>query len=71
MARKMNALKFSQEIGGQAEVTNRRFALQMVPYLVPFQPQTKIYPPKRRLEIAVEVKTGTEGPSPVKIIHTV
>jgi hypothetical protein len=71
MARKMNELRFSQEIAGQAEDANRRPALQVAPYLVPFQPQKRIQPPKRRLEIAIEVKTGTEVPSPVKIIHTV
>lgn len=71
MARKMNALKPVQEFGRQAEVINRRSALQMTPYLVPFQPQTRIYHPKRRLEITIEVKPGMEVPSPVKIIHTV
>jgi hypothetical protein len=71
MARKMNGLGFSQETGGQADATNRRSALQVAPYLVPFHPQTRIQPPKRRLEIAIEVKTGPEVPSPVKIIHTV
>ena len=71
MARKMNELRFSQEIGGQVEVTNRRSALQMAPYLVPFHSPTRIHPPKRRLEIAIEVKPGVEIPSPVKITHTV
>ena len=71
MARKMNDLKFPQEIGGYVEVTNRRLTPQLAPYLVPFQPQPKIYPPRRRLEIAIEVKIGAEVPHPVKIIHTV
>lgn len=71
MARKMNELGFSRETGGQTNVTNHRSALQVAPYLVPFRPPTKIQPPKRRLEIAIEVKTGMEVPSPVKIIHTV
>jgi hypothetical protein len=72
MARKMNELKFSNGIEGQAEVTNRRSALQVAPCLVPFHSQTKIIQqPKRRLEIAIELKPGTEVPFPVKIIHTV
>ncbi len=71
MARKLSELKFLQEMGGPAEVTNRRLNSQFVPCFVPFQPQTKIYPPRRRLEIAIEVKPGAEVPSPVKIIHTV
>ena len=70
MARKMSESRFSQGIGGQAEVTNRRPALQVAPYWVPFHSPTKIYPSKRRLEIAIEVKTGVEIPHPVKIIHT-
>jgi hypothetical protein len=71
MARIMNELKFPEGIGRHVEVTNRRLTPQLAPYLVPFQPQTRIYPPKRRLEIAIEVKTGAEVPYPVKIIHTV
>ena len=71
MAKKMSALKYSPEFGGQVEVTNRRPASQMMPYLVPFQPQPKNYPPKRRLEIAIEVKAEAEVSSPVKIIHNV
>jgi len=71
MARKMTALKYSQEFGGLADVPNRRPTPQMMPYVVPFQPQPRIYPPKRRLEIAIEVKNGVDDPSPVKIIHCV
>jgi hypothetical protein len=71
MARIMNDLKFPQEIGGHVEVTNRRLTPQLAPYLVPFQPQARIYPPRRRLEIAIEVKPGAELPYPVKITHTV
>jgi hypothetical protein len=71
MARKMSELIFSQVIGGQVEVANHRPVLQVASYLVPFRSQTKIQPPKRRLEIAIEVKPGAEMPSPVKIIHTV
>jgi len=71
MARKMCELRFSQETGGQVEVTSRRSVLQVAPYLVPFHSQTKIQPPKRRLEIVIEVKTGADVPHPVKIIHTV
>jgi len=71
MARKLNELKSRQELRGQVEVSNHRLASQFVPCFVPFQPLTKNYPPKRRLEIAIEVKPGTEVPHPVKIIHTV
>jgi hypothetical protein len=71
MAKKMNALNFAQEMGGHAEVTNRRSVLQVAPYLLPIHSQTRIQPPKRRMEIAIEVKTSAEAPSPVKITHTV
>jgi hypothetical protein len=71
MARKMNELNFAQEMGGHTEVTSRQSALQVAPYLVPIHSQTRIQPPKRRLEIAIEVKTSAEAPSPVKITHTV
>jgi hypothetical protein len=71
MARKINEPKFSQGIGGRVEVTNHRPVLQMMPYLMPSHSPTRNYPPKRRLEIAIEVKTGAEVPAPVKIIHTV
>ena len=72
MARKMNALKLSQEVRGQTEVTNRRLAPQVVPYLVPphLQP-LKISPPKRRMQIAIEIEMRAEISGPVKIIHTV
>ena len=71
MARKASELEFLQEVGGQVEVTNPRPALQVAPYLAPFHSPKKNYPPKRRLEIAIEVKTGSELPHPVKIIHAV
>jgi hypothetical protein len=71
MARKLNELKFLQEMEGHAEITNRRPTPQFAPCFVPFQPQTRIYPPKRRLEIAIEVKPDTETPRTVKIIHNV
>ena len=72
MARKMNALKLSQEVCGQTEVTNRRLAPQVVPYLMQPHLQTlKISPPKRRMQIAIEIEMRTEIPGPVKIIHTV
>ncbi|MFZ0826323.1 MAG: hypothetical protein WAO02_02770 [Verrucomicrobiia bacterium] len=68
----MSELNFSQELGGQVEVPNRRPAApQMAPFLVPFYSQKKINPPKRRQEITLEVTTGAEIPHPVKIIHTV
>ena len=72
MARKMNALRLSTEICGQSEVTNRRLAPQVVPYLL--QPQlypARIAPPKRRPQIAIEIEMRDEISSPVKIIHTV
>ena len=71
MARKLNELNLLQEMEGHVEVTNRRLTPQFVPCFVPFQPQPRIYPPKRRLEIAIEVKPDAESPLPVKIIHTV
>jgi hypothetical protein len=71
MARKMTALKYSQEFDGQTEMLDRRPAFQMMPYLVPFQPQPRIHPVKRRLEIAIEVKAVADIPAPVKIIHNV
>ncbi len=72
MAKKMNALRLSTEIRGQTEITNRRIASQMVPYLL--QPQlypVKIAPLKRRPQIAIEVQMRAEISEPVKIIHTV
>jgi hypothetical protein len=72
MARKMNALKLSREVRGQTEVTNRRFAPLVAPYAIPHHPQTlKISPPKRRMQLAIEIETRTEIPGPVKIIHNV
>ena len=72
MARKMNALKLSQEVRGQAEGTNRRLARQVVPYLMPPHVQPfKISPPKRRMQIAIEIEMRAEISGPVKIIHTV
>jgi hypothetical protein len=71
MARKLNELRFQQEMEGHVEVNNRRLTPQFVPCFVPFQPQPRIYPPKRRLEIAIEVKPDAEPPRPIKIIHTV
>ena len=72
MARKMNAVKSPHEMRGQAEVTNRRLAPPVTHYLS--QPQVqpmKITPPRRRLQIAIEVEMKPETPGPVKIIHTV
>jgi hypothetical protein len=72
MARKMNALKLSPEVGWQTELTNRRLASQVVPYLVPPYLQTvKISPPRRRMQIAIEIEVRAEISGPVKIIHTV
>jgi hypothetical protein len=68
----MNALKLSQEVRGQTEVTNRRLAPQVVPYLMPPHLQPfKFYPPRRRMQIAIEIEMRAEIPGPVKIIHTV
>ena len=72
MARKMNALKLTQEVCGQTEVTNRRLAPQVVPYLLQPHMQTlRISPPKRRMQIAIEIEMRAETCDPVKIIHTV
>jgi hypothetical protein len=72
MARKMNALKLSQEVRGQTEVTNRRLAPQVAAYLIqPHMQTVKISPPKRRMQIAIEIEMRAEIPDPVKIIHTV
>jgi hypothetical protein len=71
MARKINEPGFSAGIGGQPEIHNHRPILQVTPFLVPNHLPPRNQPPKRRLEIAIEVKPGAEVPSPVKIIHTV
>jgi hypothetical protein len=68
----MNALKPSQEVRGQTEVTNRRLAPQVVPYLMQPHLQTlRISPPRRRMQLAIEIEMRAEIPGPVKIIHTV
>ena len=72
MARKMNALKLFPEGRGQADVNNRRLVSQVVPYLMQPHMQTlKIAPPKRRMQIAIEIEMRAETCDPVKIIHTV
>jgi len=72
MARKMNALKLSTEVRGQSEIANRRLAPQVVPYLLPpHSHSVKIAPPRRRVQIAIEVEMRAEISGPVKIIHTV
>lgn len=71
MARKLNELNSLQLVEGQIETANRRLSPQFVPCFVPSQPQPRVYPPRRRLEIAIEVKRDTEESSPVKITHTV
>jgi hypothetical protein len=72
MARKMNALKLSPEGRGQTEVNNRRLAPQMAAYLIQPHMQTlKIAPPKRRMQVAIEIEMRAETCDPVKIIHTV
>jgi len=72
MARKMNALKLAQETRGQAAVTNRQPASQVALYLMQSHLQTlKISPPRRRLQVAIDVEARAEDSVPVKIIHTV
>ena len=72
MARKMNAVKLSREVRGQAEVNNHRLAPQVGPYVIPHHPQTlRISPPKRRMQVAIEIEMRAEIPDPVKIIHNV
>jgi len=70
MARKLNELKYLQDPVGHNQINDRRSNPQFVPCYVPFQPQPRAYPPKRRLEIAIEVRPDVEIPSPVKITHT-
>jgi hypothetical protein len=72
MARKMNALRLSQESRGLTEVTSRRLAPQVAAYLIQPHLQTlKISPPKRRMQIAIEIEMRAEISAPVKIIHNV
>ena len=72
MARKMNALRLSQQVCGQTEVTNRRLAPQMAAYLMqPNLQPVKISPPRRRMQIAIEIEMRAEISGPVKIIHNV
>ena len=72
MARKINALILAQEVRGQTEITNRRLAPQVAAYLIqPHMQTVKISPPKRQMQIAIEVEMRAEIPDPVKIIHTV
>jgi len=71
MAKKINEPGFSAGIGERSEIPNHRPILQVTPFLVPNHLPPRNQPPKRRLEIAIEVKPGTEVPSPVKITHTV
>ena len=72
MARKINAVKSSHEMRGQAEGINRRLTPSLTSYLPqPHAPAVKITPPRRRVQIAIEVEMKTETPGPVKIIHTV
>jgi hypothetical protein len=71
MAKKTNGMKFEQEIRGQAAVTNHQSASQVALYLKPPHLQAlKVLPPKPRLQIAIEIDTRVEVPSPVEIIHT-
>jgi len=68
----MNALKLAQETRGQAAVTNRQPVPQVALYLMQPRSETlKISPPRRRLHVAIDPETPTEGSGSVKIIHTV
>ena len=72
MARKMNAVKLYREVRGQAEVNNHRLAPQVAAYLIqPHMQTVKISPPKRRMQVAIEIEMRAEISGPVKIIHTV
>ena len=72
MARKMNALKLAQETRGQAAVTNRQPMPQVALFLMQPRSETlKISPPRRRLQVAIDVEARVEASGPVKIIHTV
>jgi hypothetical protein len=72
MARKMNALKMSQEARGPAAVSNRQ---PMPPttalYFTQLRPHHfKVPPPGPRLQIAIQIEEQPQVPCMVKIIHT-
>jgi len=70
MARKINVQKLSQEIRGPAEATNRRQVPPVTPYLMqPQMQKPRISPPRRRVQLSIEVEMRLEAPDPVKIIH--
>jgi hypothetical protein len=72
MARKVNALKLAQETRGQAAVTNRQPLPQVALYLMqPCLQTLRISPPRRRLQVAIDMEARTQAAGPVKIIHTV
>jgi len=70
VARKMNALRASQEARGQAAVSNRQ---PMPPtaalYLAQLRPSVLKVPPRPRRRIAVQIEEQSQTPRAVKIIH--
>jgi hypothetical protein len=72
MARKMNTLKLAQETCGLAAVTNRQPVPQIALYFMqPRLEPLRISPPRRRVQVAIDVEVRAEVSGPVKIIHTV
>jgi hypothetical protein len=71
MAKKVDALKLTQESWGQAEVTNRRAVAESAAlYLMQLRlPRLRISPPKKRLPIFMDAGPQTDLPCPVKIRH--
>jgi hypothetical protein len=72
MARKMNALRMSQEARGQAAVSDRQpMPLTAALYLAQLRPHTlKIALPRLRQQIAVQIEEQSQALRVVKIIHT-
>jgi hypothetical protein len=71
MARKIDALKLTQENWGLAEITNRRpTSDSAVLYLLDIRPTwLKVPPPRKRLSIFVKPGALVDLPQEVKIRH--
>jgi hypothetical protein len=71
MAKKMNLMKFRQEIQGYAQITNRRPALRpSVLYLMALRERAaKVAAPRRRLAVVSDPDASARAPLPVKINH--
>jgi hypothetical protein len=69
MAKKMNVSKFAHEVRN-ATAHQRSPSHASALYPIPPRPQPlKIYPPKRRLQITLQLAPAPENPEPVKITH--